>query len=281
MAIGPSSTPSPVPAGIPCWIELACREQAVAERFYGALFGWEYTTQRDPATSDGRYAIAALGTVPVGGLYRAAQGAPLGWMPHISVPHTASAAEWVEHLGGRITLGPVAIPDRGTIMHAVDACGAPVVFWEVPPNWEFVTGIPNTFSGADLNTHDGVAADHFYTKLFTYASHQIGDGEALDYVEWLIEHEPVLYRYVMGSEYSLETPPHWLVYFDIDPARGVDAVAGEALMHGGTVVIQPYDTPFGRMSILADPEGAVFAVIDHSRVAEGWGRAEVDDPYDD
>jgi hypothetical protein len=46
-------------------------------------------------------------------------------------------------------------------------------------------------------------------------------------------------------------------------------------------VIQPYDTPFGRMSILADPEGAVFAVIDHSRITEGWGRAEVDDPYDD
>jgi len=77
MAFGPSSTPSPVPAGIPCWIELACREQAVAERFYGALFGWTYTTQRDPATSDGRYAITTLNNLPVGGLYRAAQGAPL------------------------------------------------------------------------------------------------------------------------------------------------------------------------------------------------------------
>jgi hypothetical protein len=52
-------------------------------------------------------------------------------------------------------------------------------------------------------------------------------------------------------------------------------------MLGGQVVIQPYDTPFGRLAILADPDGAVFAVIDHSRVLDGVGRAEVDDPYDD
>jgi hypothetical protein len=34
------------------------------------------------------------------------------------------------------------------------------------------------------------------------------------------------------------------------------------------------------MAILADPDGAVFAVIDHSRSVD-FGRAEVDDPYDD
>ena len=32
--------------------------------------------------------------------------------------------------------------------------------------------------------------------------------------------------------------------------------------------------------VLADPDGAVFAVIDHSRSVD-FGRAEVDDPYDD
>jgi predicted enzyme related to lactoylglutathione lyase len=90
----------------------------------------------------------------------------------------------------------------------------------------------------------------------------------------------VLYRYVMGSEYSPQTPPHWMIYFEVDPARGTDATAGQAIMLGGNVVIQPYDTPFGRMAILADPDGAVFAVIDHSR-AVSTGRAEVDDPYDD
>ncbi|AUI60768.1 VOC family protein [Amycolatopsis sp. BJA-103] len=281
MSLGSAAHTSVIPSGIPCWIELACRDEAATQAFYSGLFDWEFTVQRDPATPNGRYSIATLNGVPTGGLYRSGTDGPSGWSVHISVPQAAAAAEWVDSLGGRVTLGPMTIPHRGNIVHAVDACGAHVVFWEPPATWEFATGVPNTFSGADLNTHDGAAADHFYCRLFNYTSHQIGDGTSLDYAEWLIEHEPVLYRYVMGSEYRADTPPHWMVYLELDPARGADAAAGQALMLGGAVVVQPYDTPYGRMAILADPDGSVFAVIDHSRAIEGWGSAEVDDPYDD
>ncbi|WP_409182412.1 VOC family protein [Amycolatopsis sp. VS8301801F10] len=270
-----------IPAGLPCWIEVACHDEARTQEFYSRLFGWDYETRRDPASPTGRYSIASSDGVAAGGLYQAGPRSAPGWTLQLAVPHTASAAEWVEHLGGQVTLGPIAIPERGSIVHAIDACGAPVVFWEAPPDWQFASGVPNTFSGADLNTHDGVAADHFYTKLFNYSSRQVGDGESVDYAEYSIEHTAVLYRYVMGPEYRRDTPPHWLVYFEVDPARGADAAAGEALMLGGSVVIEPYDTPFGRTAILADPDGAVFAVIDHSRVLEDVGRAEVDDPYDD
>jgi hypothetical protein len=197
------------------------------------------------------------------------------------VQNTASTAEWVETLGGRVTLGPVEIPERGSILHAIDASGAPIVFWRPPANWDFGAGSTNTFVGADLNTHDAIAADRFYRKLFNYTTRQLGNSSTADYAEWLLANEPVLYRYVMGSEYLPDTPPHWMVYFQVDPARGTDAAAGHALMLGGTVVIQPYDTPFGRMAILADPEGAVFAIIDRTQVHQDWGRAEVDDPYDD
>jgi predicted enzyme related to lactoylglutathione lyase len=262
-------------------VELACADEAVTQRFYNGLFGWNYEVRRDPATPTGRYSIASLGGLPVGGVYRAATGQLPGWTVHLAVQHTASTAEWVESLGGRVTLGPVQIPERGNILHAVDPTGAPIVFWEPAANWEFGTGTPNTFSGADLNTHDGAAADHFYCRLFNYTSQQIGDTTSVDYAAWHIDHQPVLYRYVMGPEYRPDTPPHWMVYFQIDPGRGTDAAAGHALMLGGQVVIQPYDTPFGRLAILADPDGAVFAVIDHSRVLDGVGRAEVDDPYDD
>jgi uncharacterized protein len=270
-----------IPAGLPCWVELACHDEAATRRFYSGVFGWEYELRRDPATPNGRYSISSLDGLPTGGLYLAGAHSAPGWTLHISVPHTASAAEWVEHLGGEVTLGPVAIPHRGSILHAIDACGAPIVFWEAPADWQFASGGPGTFSGADLNTHDGVAADHFYTKLFSYSSRQVGDGDDIDYAEYLIDREPVLYRYVMGPEYDRDTPPHWLVYFEISPARGTDAAAGQALMLGGSVVLEPYDTAFGRTALLADPDGSVFAVIDHSRILQGVGRAEVDDPYDD
>jgi hypothetical protein len=269
-----------VPSGVPCWIELACSDEAVMQNFYGRLFGWDYELRRDPATPTGRYSIASLGGVQVGGLYRAPAESARGWTVHLAVQQAASAAEWVESLGGRVTLGPVEVPGRGNILHAVDPTGAPVVFWEPSATWEFGVGVPHTFSGADLNTHDGEGADYFYCKLFNYVSQQIGDAVTVDYVAWHIDRFPVLYRYVMGPEYSPDTPPHWMIYFVVDPARGTDATAGQAIMLGGNVVIQPYDSAFGRMAILADPEGAVFAVIDHSQATDS-GRAEVDDPYDD
>ncbi|SFO85005.1 hypothetical protein SAMN05421810_101174 [Amycolatopsis arida] len=264
--------------GTPCWVELATPDEARAQHFYAALLGWRYDTRPDPVT--GRYAIASLGGEPAAGLYLAGAGQPSGWTVHLAVGNIDAVAEWVPRLGGRRVLGPADIPHRGTILHATDRSGAPVVFWQLMDTWRFAVGVPGAFAGADLNTHDGAAADVFYCHLFGYTSMQIG-GDGLDYAEWRLDHLPVLYRYVMGSEYEPTAQPHWMVYFLIDPARGTDSVAAHATMLGGRVVAPPFDTPYGRTAVLADPGGATFSVIDHTTAVDGWGRAEVDDPYDD
>lgn len=281
MAVNPSLAPSVLPSGIPCWVELATPDENATQQFYAGLFGWSYYLNRDPATPAGRYLIAAIGSTPVGGLYRATPQQPSMWTINVSVHSTVNAAEWVTHLGGMVTLGPVEIPERGSILHATDPAGAPVVLWQPGPDWDFGSGVPNTFASADLNTHDGEAADGFFGRLFNYSVHQVGDSRGVDYAAWVLEQQPVLYRYVMGPEYPADTLPHWMVYFEVDPARGTDATAGHALMLGGRIVVDPYDTPWGRIAIIADPCGAVFSIVDRTAVTEGWGRAEVDDPYDD
>ena len=54
-------------------------------------------------------------------------------------------------------------------------------------------------------------------------------------------------------------PPHWLVYFAVDDC---DATAAKAKSLGARVGVEPFDVEnVGRMSILADPQGAGFAVI--------------------
>ena len=56
------------------------------------------------------------------------------------------------------------------------------------------------------------------------------------------------------------TRPWWLAYFAVaDTAAAVAA----ARIAGGTLLSGPDDTPFGfgRMALLADPEGATFAVV--------------------
>ncbi|WP_199430289.1 VOC family protein [Qaidamihabitans albus] len=281
MAVGSPTSQSVVPAGMPCWVELAAADEPAVRAFYEGLFGWDCHVKRDPATATRRYTIASLGGYQVAGLYQAARNQPTGWTVHLAVANTASTAEWVEHLGGSVTLGPVDIPDRGSILHARDASGAPVAFWQPTETWSFGAGLPGTFSGADLNTHDGPTADNFYCRLFNLTSEQIGT-DTIDYAEWRLDHQPVIYRYQMDEELRRSMPPHWMTYFGVDPARGADAVAGHALMLGGSVVTPPFDTPFGRTAVITDPDGSVFSIIDHEQAVDnGAGRAEVDDPHGD
>ncbi|EIE98015.1 VOC family protein [Saccharomonospora glauca] len=280
MSLGAAAAMPGSPLGTPCWVELCTPDVSTAQAFYGALFGWEFHVKRDPVGSDGRYSIALRDGVQAAGLYRATRGQPTGWSIHLRVNNATATAQRVEHLGGTIRLGPAAIPERGTVLHVIDPSGAPVVFWQPPSGWLFGASLPGMFSGADLNTHDGFAADEFYCRLFGFTSEQIGD-EGIDYAEWRIGHEPVLYRCVIDDGHTT-VPPHWLVYFETDPTVGTDALAETALGLGGGILTEPYDTPFGRTALLTDPDGAPFAVIDHSCPVDlGVGRAEVDDPYDD
>jgi uncharacterized protein len=279
MSIGAPSASSILPSGMPCWVELATTDETAAQDFYGRLFGWTYRVNRDPATRNGWYLIASLGTVDVGGLYRAAPGQSSTWTINLAVHSTANAATWVKHLGGRVALGPVHLPHRGSILHAMDPSGALVVLWQAPESWDFASGIPGTFSGAELATRDGIAADRFFCRLFNYTPVRIGQRE--DYVEWRLDQQPVLYRYEMGREYPPQTPSHWMVYFEIDPARGTDTTAARAVTFGGTLLVEPHDSPWGRTAVLLDPTGARFSIVDRSVIGDDWGRAEVDDPYDD
>ena len=50
-------------------------------------------------------------------------------------------------------------------------------------------------------------------------------------------------------------PPHWDIYFG---ASSVDDTAAEVKALGGSVFVEPFDIPVGRMAVCADPQGAMF-----------------------
>ena len=273
----PKATPANVAPGTPCWIELATTDATAAIRFYSALFGWRCVTNADPAT--GTYTIASLAGAQVAGLHQQ-PGPGSAWMIYLSVYNTRTAAERVEQLGGRVTLGPVDIPRRGSILHLTDPGGTPLALWQLAPSWKFTMSQPGTFTSADLNTHDARHTDRFYRLLFDFHQSQIGDGMNYDYAEWQLAGRPVLYRYVMGNEYRRDTPAHWMIYFAATAGYTVDELARRAIALGGTAPYSPYDSYFGRIATLVDPTGASFSVIDHSTRAPDHGSPN-DDPYDD
>ena len=53
-----------------------------------------------------------------------------------------------------------------------------------------------------------------------------------------------------------DTPVHWGVTFAVDDADDIAAKASEL---GGTVLVAPFDAPWVRMTVIADPQGATFA----------------------
>jgi len=59
---------------------------------------------------------------------------------------------------------------------------------------------------------------------------------------------------VLGDDQP-EVPAHWSVTFGVDDA---DATAAKATELGGDVLVAPFDAPWVRMAVLADPAGATF-----------------------
>lgn len=118
---------------------------------------------------------------------------------------------------------------------------------------------PGTFCWVELGTTDAGAAKSFYKELFGW---DYEDGEAgPDMVYTMIK----LNGKDVGGLYQLNSamlsqgiPPHWLGYISV--ANADDATA-QATAAGGALMKGPFDVATaGRMSIIQDPTGAVFAI---------------------
>ena len=114
---------------------------------------------------------------------------------------------------------------------------------------------PGTFCWADLGTDDAAAAKGFYTGLFGWDAEDMPMGDQGVYTMFMLEGRRVCALY--GRQVG-EGPPAWLSYVSVDDAKTVTAAARAA---GAQVIHDPIDVfDAGRMAVLQDPTGAVFAV---------------------
>lgn len=110
----------------------------------------------------------------------------------------------------------------------------------------------------ELATKDLGAAIEFYSKLFGWTLEQTKVTE-MDYKE--IHIDGVAYGGMMATTDWGENPPpsHWSTYIAVDNA---DETAEKITANGGSIRVPPFDAPgVGRMSLVMDPSGAGFAII--------------------
>jgi len=118
---------------------------------------------------------------------------------------------------------------------------------------------PGTFCWVELATSDDEAAKSFYTQLFgwTFEDHPMGP----DMVYTMLRREGkdvgALYK-LMSDQVAQGVPPNWLSYVSVTSADESTAKAKDA---GATILKEPFDVmTVGRMSVIQDPTGAVFAL---------------------
>jgi predicted enzyme related to lactoylglutathione lyase len=118
---------------------------------------------------------------------------------------------------------------------------------------------PGTFSWVDLATTDQAAAKDFYARLlgWEYDDRPAGEGVVYSMARVrgrnaaAISPQPERMR-------AAGAPPSWMSYVTVQDA---DATASRARELGATLYAEPFDVfDAGRMAVIADPEGAVFAV---------------------
>ena len=110
----------------------------------------------------------------------------------------------------------------------------------------------------ELITPDLASAQRFYGGLFGWTFREIEAGRT-KYAEALLDGRAVAGLVQRAIPRGERRQPEWLSFFAVDD---VDATEQLAVQHGAKLLFGPRSFPDrGREAVLADPQGAVFAIL--------------------
>jgi predicted enzyme related to lactoylglutathione lyase len=227
--------------------------------FYTGLFGWEVPASENVEQTGG-YRRATKNSADVAGMMPLMQeGQPPAWSTYVSVEDADATAVAVKEAGGAVYAEPMDVMDLGRMAVFADPTGAAFGIWQ-----------PGTFPGAglvnepgalawnELGTRDPGAAKTFYAAVFGWEFEDQDMGEMGAYTILKLREDQIGGLMDISGRVPDEVPAHWLAYFAV---ADTDAAVEQAKGSGGDIRFGPIDIPAGRFAVVADPAGAVFAVI--------------------
>jgi predicted enzyme related to lactoylglutathione lyase len=240
-----------------CWADLMTKDTAAAKNFYAEMFGW---TSMDVPAADGIYTILKADGDDVAGMMPARPGMPNCWNVHFSVTSADAMAEAVVRTGGEVLNGPFDAMDAGRMAVVQDPQGAVFCLWEPRKH------IGATYGGAlgrvvwpELATTDAAGAATFYKGLFGWGSKPETGVESAVYTEWTNGGKSIGGMMPMNGPQWAGIPPHWNSYITV---ADCDERAAKAVELGSQLYVPPTDIPnVGRFAVVADPQRAVFCII--------------------
>jgi len=121
-----------------------------------------------------------------------------------------------------------------------------------------VVNEPGAVIWSELDTSDTDAASSFYAKILHITAAPMEGAEG--YYSLNVDGRTVGGMQALSNIDGLppEAPSHWLTYFAVDDT---DSTVDALVRAGGNVLKPPFDMVAGRMAVVQDPQGGVFAVI--------------------
>ena len=261
--------------GVPCWIDINQPDPDAAAAFYAGLFGWEIEDVTPPGAPV-KYLLALLPGGPVAGIASQPEGSdrPVAWDTYVWVTDADATAAKVRDAGGTVLSEPSDVGDSGRTALCADPDGAEFCVWQAEQHrGAAVVNEPGSLNFNDLKARDLERASAFYGAVFGWELLELDGGFSAwalaGYGDFLEQRNPGMrarmeelggperFEDVVASAAQVEADesPHWAVTLAVDDA---DAVAARATELGGRVLVPPFDAPWVRMTVIADPAGATF-----------------------
>ena len=249
---------TPWPPGTPCWVDLSVDDIGKAKAFYSSLFGWE---AQDSPPEAGGYLVCDVKDRTVAGIgpKMGSPDQPNAWTTYLASENADETAAKVGPAGGHVLMEPFDVMDVGRMFMAADPGGAVFGVWQAARHTGMqLANEPGAVCWNENMSRDFESNKAFYQAVFGYQYDDMSSGE-FKYATFRTTGEGLGgIGDLGGTPAPDEAPAHWMTYFTVDDA---DAAVQTATALGGGIIRPAWDTPYGRMAILSDDQGSIFAIM--------------------
>lgn len=250
----------PKPFGMPTWTDLASPDPEASRKFYNAVFGWEYDIG---GPEFGYYTTARLGNRMTAGISGFAPGtpadAPAAWGIFFASDTLGADEARAVELGANVVYPAMEVGVFGGMAVLQDPTGAQVSFWKAGTHvgWQ-VTNEPGAVAWHELYTPDAKKAIAFYTQLLHITAEPMaGTPGGLEYYTLHHGGEPICGIMQIHPSWG-NMPAQWFSYFGVANTEESVAIVKK---HGGQLMGNIDQSPWGPMAALRDPHGASFKIV--------------------
>ena len=250
----------PFKNGTFCWVELATTDIDEARKFYGQLFGLETKDESMPEWTYWMFMKGDKATAGLTNLKPEAQemGAPSHWLNYVGCTDTEATFNKAVELGAEALMPIQDVPEAGKMGLLKDPEGAVFALWQpFKENEQVHRNFDGAFCWQEKGTNNMQGSKDFYKDVFGWNGETKG-AQPMPYTTFYLEGNMEAGMYEI-QEHMKDVPPHWMVYFMTDD---IDTLMGKVEGLGGQIILPITPVPeVGRISVIMDPQGAVFGVV--------------------